>query len=278
MNITLAKWLAPLALIAAPAFAQEASAADIEMWRLDCGTLELSDAGPFSDGHLYDGEQRTLTDSCYVIRNGERYLLWDAGLPGQLAGNSVTEWVFTMSLERTIVAQLGHIGLTPENITFLGISHYHDDHIGQASDFAGSTLLMNQRDIAAIRDTPIASAQAALAPWISGDAESVDFGGDHDVFGDGSVTILSMPGHTPGHSSLLVRLPETGPVLLTGDLYHFREQIENYGVPAFNTDRADTLASFERFLQIDQALEAMIVIQHDPGDVERLPAFPASAR
>ncbi|MGJ8536944.1 MAG: N-acyl homoserine lactonase family protein, partial [Parasphingopyxis sp.] len=92
------------------------------------------------------------------------------------------------------------------------------------------------------------------------------------------VTILFMPGHTPGHSSLLVRLPETGPVLLTGDLYHFREQIENEGVPVFNTDRADTLASFARFLQIDQALDAMIVIQHDPGDLERLPAFPESAR
>ena len=262
----------------ATAFAQEASAPDIEMWRLDCGSLELSDAAPFSDGHLYDGEPRTLTDSCYVIRNGDRYLLWDAGLSGQLVGTSVTEWVFTMSLDRTIVDQLGDIGLTAENITFIGLSHYHDDHIGQASDFAGSTLLMNRRDIAAVRDQEMPSAQAALAPWISGNAESVAFGRDHDVFGDGSVTILSMPGHTPGHSSLLVRLPETGPVLLTGDLYHFREQIENDGVPVFNTDRADTLASFERFLQIDQALDAMIVIQHDPGDIERLPIFPEGAR
>jgi glyoxylase-like metal-dependent hydrolase (beta-lactamase superfamily II) len=89
---------------------------------------------------------------------------------------------------------------------------------------------------------------------------------------------LSTPGHTPGHSSLLVRLPESGNFLLTGDLYHFREQIENRGVPAFNTDRADTLASMERFDQIDASLDAIIVIQHDPGDIERLPVFPASAR
>jgi N-acyl homoserine lactone hydrolase len=265
-------------LMPAAAFAQDTSAPDIEMWRLDCGTMILSDIGPFSDGHLYDGETGTMTVGCYVIRNGDRYLLWDAGLSGQMLGTSVTQWIFTLSLDRTIADQLGDIGLTPENITFLGLSHYHDDHIGQASDFAASTLLMNRRDIAAVRDQEMPSAQAALAPWISGDAESVDFGRDHDVFGDGSVMILSMPGHTPGHSALLVRLPETGPVLLTGDLYHFREQIENYGVPVFNTDRADTLASFERFLQIDQALEAMIVIQHDPGDIERLPAFPESAR
>lgn len=265
-------------LMSTTVLAQQAPAPDIEMWRLDCGSLVLSDTAPFSDGHLYDGQPRTLTDSCYLIRNGDRYLLWDAGLSGQLLGTSVTQWVFTMSLDRTIADQLGDIGLTPENITFLGLSHYHDDHIGQAPDFAGSTLLMNRRDIAAVRDQEMPSAQAALAPWISGDAQSVDIGRDHDVFGDGSVTILFMPGHTPGHSSLLVRLPETGPVLLTGDLYHFREQIENEGVPVFNTDRADTLASFARFLQIDQALDAMIVIQHDPGDLERLPAFPESAR
>jgi len=266
-------------LMPATAFAQEAAAPDIEMWRLDCGNLVLSDTGPFSDGHLYDGQPRTLTDSCYVIRNGERYLLWDAGLSGQLLGASMTQWIFTMWLDRTIVDQLGDIGLTPENITFLGLSHYHDDHIGQASDFAESTLLMNRRDFEVVASGANASAAAALAPWLGDDAgEVADFGRDHDVFGDGSVTILSMPGHTPGHSSLLVRLPETGPVLLTGDLYHFREQIENEGVPTFNTDRADTLASFARFLQIDQALDAMIVIQHDPGDLERLPAFPASAR
>ncbi|RED15073.1 N-acyl homoserine lactonase family protein [Parasphingopyxis lamellibrachiae] len=265
-------------LMSTAVFAQQAHTPDIEMWRLDCGSLVLSDTAPFSDGHLYDGQPRTLTDSCYLIRNGDRYLLWDAGLSGQLLGTSVTQWVFTMSLDRTIADQLGDIGLAPDNITFLGLSHYHDDHIGQAPDFAGSTLLMNQRDIAAVRDQEMPSAQAALAPWISGGAESVDIGRDHDVFGDGSVTILFMPGHTPGHSSLLVRLPETGPVLLTGDLYHFREQIENEGVPVFNTDRADTLASFARFLQIDLALDAMIVIQHDPGDLERLPVFPESAR
>lgn len=274
-------WGLVLAALVIPAAvsAQEAAPPDIEMWRLDCGTLVLSDTGPFSDGHLYDGQTRTMTDSCYVIRNGDRYLLWDAGLTGQLLGTSATEWIFTASLDRTIVDQLGDIGLSPENITFLGLSHYHDDHIGQASDFAGSTLLMNQRDFQVVASGANATAAAALTPWLGEDAgEVTDFGGDHDVFGDGSVTILSMPGHTPGHSSLLVRLPETGPVLLTGDLYHFREQIENRGVPVFNTDRADTLASFERFLQIDQALEAMIVIQHDPGDLERLPAFPESAR
>lgn len=260
------------------AVAQETSAPDLEMWRLDCGTLEISDIDSFSDGYLYEGQSKTLTDSCYLLRHGESYLLWDAGLPGALAGGSMTQGVYSVSLARSIADQLGDLELTPGDIDFVGVSHYHFDHIGQLAEFAASTLLVNERDLAAVETSEDESTTLPFTPWLNDRERATTFPGDHDVFGDGSVVILATPGHTPGHSSLLVRLPETGNVLLTGDLYHFREQIENSGVPRFNTDRADTLASMERFTQIDEALDAMIVIQHDPGDIERLPAFPASAR
>ena len=102
--------------------------------------------------------------------------------------------------------------------------------------------------------------------------------GDHDVFGDGRLTIIPTPGHTPGHHSLLVRLREMGPVLLTGDLAHFHENYDTSGVPSFNTDRADTLASIDRFKKIAANLKATVVIQHDARDVSKLPAFPAAAK
>lgn len=271
-----------LALTATASAAQD-KPADIEMWRLDCGTIQLSDAAPFSDTHLYDGEERTMTDSCYLIRNADKYLLWDAGLSSALKGTSVTQWVFTLSLETTIAEQLAALDLTPADIDMVGISHYHDDHIGQAAEFPDATLLINSREYAAIDSGKAGSANKTLAPWFGeGEAEPKgkirQFGNDHDVFKDGSVTILSMPGHTPGHSALLVNLPETGPVMLTGDLYHFEEQIPNEGVPTFNTDRADTLASFHRFNQTAKNLEATVIIQHDPRHVARLPAFPKAAK
>ncbi|MEO1168811.1 MAG: N-acyl homoserine lactonase family protein [Pseudomonadota bacterium] len=268
-----------LAAIGMPfaAQAQDTATPDIEMWRLDCGAIAISDLDAFADGYLYEGREGRFTNSCYLIRNGDRHLLWDAGLPSALIDGPVTQGIFTVSLERNIASQLAEIDVAVEDIDFLGLSHHHFDHVGQSPDFAASTLLLNARDVAALREGLNPQSAQILAPWLAGDAAITDFSGDHDVFGDGSVVILAMPGHTPGHSSLLVRLPETGNVLLTGDLYHFREQIENRGIPRFNTDRADTLASFERFLQIDQALDAMIVIQHDPGDLERLPAFPESA-
>jgi glyoxylase-like metal-dependent hydrolase (beta-lactamase superfamily II) len=101
---------------------------------------------------------------------------------------------------------------------------------------------------------------------------------DKDVFGDGSVIMLYTPGHTPGHHSLLVKLPQMGNVVITGDAAHFRENYDNDGVPAFNVDRAQTIASIERIKKIASNFKATVIIQHDARDIEKLPAFPDSAK
>lgn len=119
--------------------------------------------------------------------------------------------------------------------------------------------------------------QGHLAGWLSGERQSEAVVGDKDVYGDGSVVMLALPGHTPGHTALLVRL-KSGPVLLSGDQYHFTEQVKNRGVPAFNVDRADTLASHDRFDRIAANLNAKVVIQHEPADIAKLPIFPKSAK
>jgi glyoxylase-like metal-dependent hydrolase (beta-lactamase superfamily II) len=89
--------------------------------------------------------------------------------------------------------------------------------------------------------------------------------------------MLDLPGHTPGHYALLVRLA-SGPVLLSGDLYHFTEQVANRGVPPFNHDRADTLASMDRYDRIAKNLKAKTIIQHEPADIIKLPPFPKAAQ
>lgn len=253
-----------------------AAATPVQMWRLDCGEIRVTNLDLFSDTFLYAGREKTLTDSCYLIRNGDRYLLWDTGLPAELVGRAPGgEGPFRMSMRTTILDQLRRIGVRPEQVNFVGISHYHDDHTGQAADFPRATLLIGAEDWEAVRGRPQSAAR--FKPWIDGGTVQA-VARDHDVFGDGSVIMLDMPGHTPGHHSLLVRLPQMGPVLLTGDLYHFAEQVANQGVPSFNTDRADTLASFDRFRQIARSLGATMIIQHEPLDIARLPAFPEAAR
>jgi len=265
--------------LAGAAQAQEAPqrpAPDLEMWRLDCGEIHVSNLDVFSDAFLYEGQQKTLTDSCYLIRNGNRYLLWDTGLTADAIRQPVEQGPFRMTLRTRITDQLRQINVRPEQVNFIGISHYHGDHTGQAADFPGATLLIGPEDMEFLRNWPDGAAR--FTRWISGGGTVETVAGDRDVFGDGSVVMLGMPGHTDGHHSLLVRLPQQGAVLLTGDLYHFTEQVRNAGVPSFNADRADTIASFARFQAIARSLDARIIIQHEANDIGRLPAFPESAR
>ncbi|MCG8432573.1 MAG: N-acyl homoserine lactonase family protein, partial [Gammaproteobacteria bacterium] len=238
----------------------------------------IDDISYFSDTHLYDGQSATISNGCYLIRRGDKYLLWDAGLPHTSLNNTTAKngWLSTMTV--TVTAQLEQLDLGTADIDFLGVSHYHGDHIGQAKDFRQSTLLMNSAEVTAIREMESGKARGRLAPWFYDKGSIVEFTGDHDVFGDGTVTILAMPGHTPGHSGLLVRLPQMGPVLLSGDLYHFHSEIGTRKVSKWNASRAETLASIERFDGIIKALEPVVIVQHDPEDVDKLPAFPRSAR
>jgi glyoxylase-like metal-dependent hydrolase (beta-lactamase superfamily II) len=255
--------------LSVPASAQ---APAIQLWRLDCGSLDIDDLAVFSDTGLYAGRKKTLVASCYLIRNGNRYLLWDTGLDGALAGKPKDKE--GSLLKEKLVPQLARIGVKPDAINFVGISHYHYDHTGQLPDFAKSTLLIGKGDWLVAQNWP--AAKARFAPWLGGGSKVEPVEGDRDVFGDGRVVMLDLPGHTEGHHGLLVRLA-SGPVLLSGDAYHFTEQVKNRGVPTFNVNRADTLASMDRFDQLAANLKAKIIIQHEPNDVAKRPAFPKAA-
>ena len=245
------------------------------LYRLDCGTIEIGNLGDYSDTYRYVGRRKTFANSCYLVRNGGRYLLWDTGLPGELAGSTKQDGSDRMTLSRRIRDQLAEIGVRPEQVTFVGISHYHYDHTGQAADFPQATLLVDRRDWDAIKGRQDRAER--FTPWLNdGKVEPLTY--DHDVFGDGTVVMLTTPGHTPGHRSLLVRLASSGHVLLSGDAVHFLENWKDRGVPGFNTSRAESLASIDRLSRIARQLKAKLIIQHEPADVEKLPIFPKAAR
>jgi len=248
----------------------------MSLWRLDCGDFQIKDINAFmSDTSEYPAKPKHLVGSCYLIRHGDQYLLWDTGMPAALVGHPDVNPVMTVSLRVRIVDQLARIGVRPDQVSWVGISHYHGDHIGQARDFPKARLLMGAADLAAVR-ARTAEGQADLAPWLTGGAPLTEVNGDMDVFQDGSVVLLNLPGHTPGHHALLIRLA-SGPVMLSGDTYHFAEQVARRGVPPFNTNRAESLASMDRFDRLARNLRARIIIQHEPADVAKLPAFPAAA-
>jgi N-acyl homoserine lactone hydrolase len=260
------------ALVAAPVSAQPA--AEVTLTRLaDCGTPQAPTPvnQRFSDTFAYGDLKIQFVFSCYLVKHGDQYLLWDTG-------HSMT--APNVAPKVSVVDQLAQLGVKPEQIQYVGISHYHADHTGQVASFPQSTLLIGKGDwdaITAPKPAPGVNAPP-FAHWISGGGKVEPLPNDKDVFGDGTVLILNTPGHTPGHHSLLVKLKEKGNVLITGDLAHFHENYETNGVPWFNYSRADTLASLDRVKKIVANFKATVIIQHDARDVGLLPAFPAAAK
>ncbi|MCW8194539.1 N-acyl homoserine lactonase family protein [Proteobacteria bacterium 005FR1] len=258
------------ALLSPPLFAE--SVPEVGIARLDCGTTSgPSDVARFSDTYAYDGFKVQLTYSCYLIKHGDEYLVWDAGQPDDGSPRAP---------KKNLVKLLGELGIKPEQVNYLGISHYHGDHIGQSPLLPDSTLLIGTGDWDALTSNPPRPGvnPEPVKHWISGGGKVETVMGDKDIFGDGTVVMLGMPGHTPGHSSLLVKLKEKGNVLISGDQAHFHENYEHERVPTFNTNRADTLASFDRFKRIAENVDATVIIQHDARDIDKLPAFPQMAR
>jgi glyoxylase-like metal-dependent hydrolase (beta-lactamase superfamily II) len=250
-----------------------APAAYLALGRIDCGTPLAPTAvnQRFSDTYAYGDLKVQFVYSCYIIRHDNEYLLWDTG-------HSMT--APNVAPKVSIVDQLAKINVKPEQIKYVGISHYHADHTGQVASFPKATLLIGAREWEAI-SAPKPAAGVNYKPfegWIKGENKVEPLPLDKDVFGDGSVIVLRTPGHTPGHQALLVKLPQMGAVILSGDAVHFHENWDTGGVPAFNYDRAQTVASMERLKGLVKAQKAKLIIQHDARDVGLLPVLPEMAK
>jgi N-acyl homoserine lactone hydrolase len=266
--------------LSAAAVGQAVPAPKVTITRLDCGTVAANDLNLFSDTDAYVGQSKRLASSCYLIRHGGEYMLWDTGLPAVMKGKPIDPKLpMDATVTATIPEQLARLHLTPAQIGRVGISHDHFDHIGQAASFPAAMLLIGEGDWKALSATPPDPQlqTAAVAPWLTGGSKVEAVKGDKDVWGDGSVRMIATPGHTAGHHSLLVRLKNRGYVLLTGDVAHFMQNYASNGVPSFNADRAQTLASLDRFKTLAANLKATVIIQHEAADIAKLPAFPAAA-
>jgi N-acyl homoserine lactone hydrolase len=229
------------------------------MYVLDCGQNIGKDQSRWSPG-VNEGKSIEFSDNCYLIRHDKGLLLWDTGVPDAVAGMPdglvVANGAITYRRARTLAAQLAEIGVKPAEVTYLAVSHTHGDHVGNVALFPASTILIQGAEL-----------QWAMAgpskPAFAVDQKFQKLAGDHDVFGDGSVTILSTPGHTPGHQSLLVNLPKTGAIVLSGDVVHFQDNWTHKRVPSMNVNRDQSLASLQRIATVLGERKATLWINHD---------------
>lgn len=243
------------------------------LYALDGGYVVAtgSDAAEMSDDGAYAGRTLDMPVPCYLIRHPLGDLMWETGM--SRTRTDLGSWA---TPGKSLVEQLGALGLAPGDIPFVSVSHGHWDHSGNAGLFAASTWIVNpvEREVmfdAENRATPGMDDYGALES-----ARTRLIADDHDVFGDGSVVIIQAPGHTPGHTVLFVRLPEAGPIVLSGDLWHLTESRMHRRQPTFNTDRAQGLASMDKVEALVAKTGARVIIQHSPEDQASLPAFPAS--
>jgi N-acyl homoserine lactone hydrolase len=243
----------------------------LRLYVLDCGkiTPPNADAYGFKPSDLVT---MNMITPCFLIVHPRGSLMWDTGeIPdGAFKGGVSPQKLNNFTVDRPLLPQLAAIGYTPANITYMALSHYHGDHVANASLFAGSTWIVQKAD----RDRILAP-RPAVRPAVGAVPDEKFFEGlansktivlngeDHDVFGDGTVVIKSTPGHTPGHQSLYLKLANTGNVLLAGDLYHYPEEITAKKIPSFDTDKEQTARSRAMVEEFVKQNHAQLWIQHD---------------
>jgi N-acyl homoserine lactone hydrolase len=237
----------------------------LKLYVFDCGYAPVHDLELFS----LLVEEVALSElfvPCYLIEHAGGRLLWDAEVPAIVADSpeGMEVYGFFTKLDRTLADQLAELGIGSSDVDFVAFSHMHWDHVGQANQFTEATLLIQRAEHeAAFVDEPTVSYFERELYADLEDNETVLLEGDHDVFGDGRVVIKSAPGHTPGHQVLFLDLEGTGPIVLSGDLYHFPESRKLRRVPQFNFDREQTLASMDRVEAFLDEKAAQLWIEHD---------------
>ncbi|WP_394827226.1 N-acyl homoserine lactonase family protein [Pendulispora albinea] len=261
-----------------PRAAAPGAVPSLRLYALDCGRVEVPDMGIlFSESGKPSGRAGTVTVPCFVVRHPRGVLLWDTGLGDAIAQAPVKgplgigEYV-----DVTLQGQLQTLGLRPEDVTYVGFSHLHADHAGNANLFTtSSTWLLGRKELewALGAPTPLGVDPKVFSGYKTAKVRSLE--GDFDVFGDGMVRILATPGHTPGHQSLALRLARAGTVVLSGDLCHTRANWEHHWVPKLNSDRAQTLSSIDRIQSLVDQSHGRFVVQHAREDFTSLPKFPA---
>lgn len=243
---------------------------EVKLFQLVGGSILVNKLEVFSQDTTYTGQTKQFTDAYYVISHPKGNLMWDAGLPENLVlPEPVTpgDGTFTVQRPDSLVNQLKTIGFKIEDFKYFAMSHSHFDHTGHANYMKDATWLVQENEYNSVAGDSLKQKNPAVVAL----KNVKKLNGDYDVFGDSTVVIKYMPGHTVGHQALYVKVSGIEkPVLLTGDLYHFEENRASKGVPSFNYNVEQTLESMQKFEAFAKEKNAEVIIQHSPKAFKKL--------
>jgi glyoxylase-like metal-dependent hydrolase (beta-lactamase superfamily II) len=216
------------------------------------------------------GETIELPVASFLLRSAQGNVLFDTGCHPSVADDAPARWgglaklmVPIMGPDDNVVAGLAALGLNPDDIDVVLCSHLHPDHCGCNSFFKRATVVMHAREIEAARAPGAAAAGYLAADWDH--PAPVDFvTGERDLYGNGRIVLIPLPGHTPGCMAALVALDRTGAVLLASDTVSLRATLDTGIVPK-NTQDADALVKSLAEVRRIEASGAMVICGHDAG-------------
>src|SRR5688572_2358001 len=250
----------------------------VTLYVFDCGQLNIADISVYQ---LKREEIATnlMSVPCFLIAHPKGNLMWDVGAVPDSAfrpgGAPATLRAGTST--KTLQAQLAEIGYAPADITHLAFSHFHWDHVGNANLFAGATWLVQESERQIMfAEPPSPRTEPANFSALKTSKTVTISTNDHDVFGDGTVVVKATPGHSPGHQVLFVKLARTGPVVLSGDLYHYPEERTLNRVPTTEFNVQQTIASRAALDSFLAQSKAELWIEHDftaNAKLKKSPAF-----
>jgi N-acyl homoserine lactone hydrolase len=237
----------------------------LRLYVFDCGNLNPTDTSPYQ---LTKEELATTLMSvpCFLVAHPKGTMIWDTGAvpdssfkPG--GGPAMLRYATST---KPLTARLAEVGYAPADIEYLALSHFHWDHVGNANVFASATWLVTkaERDIM-FSGPPTTRTEPQNFSALKNSKTVFITTDEYDVFGDKTVVIKSAPGHSPGHQVLFLKLAKTGPIVLSGDLYHYPEERKLNKIPTTEFNAAQTIASRAEIEAYLKKTGAQLWIQHD---------------
>jgi N-acyl homoserine lactone hydrolase len=249
----------------------------VRLYVFDCGQLNIADIS------VYQLKREEITTNlmsvpCFLVAHPKGNLMWDVGaVPDTAFKGTGPATLRAATSTKTLQSQMAEIGYVPSDVTHLAFSHFHWDHVGNANLFAGATWLVPQSERELMfAEPPSPRTEPANFSALKNSKTVTVATNDYDVFGDGTVVIKATPGHSPGHQALFVKLTRTGPVVLSGDLYHYPEERTLNRVPTTEFNAQQTIASRAALESFMQQSKAQLWIEHDftaNAKLRKAPAF-----